>query len=134
MKSLFIIFLSTVITFNVAFAQKDTLMTDSGLKYIILKSGKDPKPSPFSTVVVDFKVRLPDGKIIDNTSTTGAATIKLDEFGLTKGFAEGTRLIGKGGRILLFIPPELAYGERGLKGKVPPNTPLFIDLKLWKIK
>jgi FKBP-type peptidyl-prolyl cis-trans isomerase FklB len=82
----------------------------SGLQYRILEEGKGKHPGPRDEVTCRYRGTLIDGKVIDSSGAE-PARFRLD--GVIKGWTEGLQLIGAGGKIQLFAPPELAYGDRG---------------------
>ena len=86
--------------------------TASGLQYKIIKAGKGKAPGPTDQVTVNYRGTLIDGKEFDSSYKRGEpATFQLN--GVIKGWTEGLQLIKEGGKIQLFIPPELAYAGRG---------------------
>ncbi len=105
--------------------------TASGLAYKILKEGKGKKPAPEDTVEVHYHGTLIDGTVFDSSVDRGKTTsFPLNR--VIKGWTEGLQLIGKGGKIKLVIPSELAYGERGA-GKIPGGATLIFEVELFKI-
>ena len=87
--------------------------TESGLAYKIIEPGNDKKAvSDQDTVWVDYK-----GTLLDDT---------------IKGWGEGLKLIGEGGKVKLVIPGDLAYGEYGTRG-IAPNSTLVFDVTLNKV-
>lgn len=86
--------------------------TPGGLQYEILEAGTGKTPGPTDQVTVNYRGTLINGNEFDSSYKRGQpATFRLN--GVIKGWAEGLQLIREGGKIRLFIPPELAYGERG---------------------
>ena len=111
--------------FLAANAGKDgVVVTDSGLQYRILDAGSGQKPGPADKVTVNYKGTLINGNPFDSGE---GATFALN--GVIKGWTEGLQLIGEGGRIELFIPPELAYGRRGPMA----HRTLIFDVELLKV-
>ena len=114
-------------------AKKDGVqVTESGLQYIIEEPGSELKPGPKDTVYVLYKGTLPDGTVFDETKE-GAEPVRMMLNRVVKGWTEGLQLIGEGGKIKLFIPSKLGYGERGTNG-IEPNTPLTFDVTLSSVK
>jgi FKBP-type peptidyl-prolyl cis-trans isomerases 1 len=106
--------------------------TESGLQYIIKEAGNDVKPGLQDTVYVHYKGTLTDGTVFDETTSDGpSASFTLNR--VVKGWAEGLALIGEGGETTLYVPAELAYGERGNQG-IEPNSTLIFDVKLDSVK
>lgn len=92
--------------------QEGVLITESGLQYQIIEPGTGKTPTATDKVTVNYQGTLVDGKEFDSSYKRGKpATFKLD--GVVKGWTEGLQLIKEGGKIKLFVPPELAYGDRG---------------------
>jgi FKBP-type peptidyl-prolyl cis-trans isomerase FklB len=86
--------------------------TESGLQYQIVEEGTGKTPSPTDKVTVNYRGTTVDGKEFDSSYKRGKpASFQLN--GVVKGWTEGLQLIKEGGKIKLFIPPELAYGDRG---------------------
>ena len=100
-------------------------VTESGLQYIIHVEGEGAKIKPEDRVLVNYKGTLLDGTQFDaNDSTEFAANQVI------KGWTEGLGLLGKGGKATLFIPSELAYGERGAGAKIEPNSTLIFEVEV----
>mgnify|MGYP003574318964 CR=1 FL=1 len=92
--------------------QEGVLVTESGLQYQIIEPGTGKTPTPTDKVTVNYQGTLVDGKEFDSSYKRGKpVSFQLD--GVVKGWTEGLQLIKEGGKIKLFIPPELAYGDRG---------------------
>ena len=86
--------------------------TASGLQYQVLEEGSGRSPGPADTVTVEYRGTLVDGTEFDSSAKHGGpATFKLDA--VIKGWSEGLQLMKEGGKAKLFIPQELAYGQRG---------------------
>lgn len=101
--------------------------TASGLQYQIVEEGSGRNPTATDTVRVEYEGKRIDGSVFDSTSGK-----KPVEFGLgqvIKGWTEGLQLVKEGGKIRLFVPPDLAYGPGG-QGPIEPNTLLIFDVEL----
>jgi len=86
--------------------------TASGLQYKIINAGKGRAPGPSDQVTVNYRGTQVNGNEFDSSYKRGEpATFQLN--GVIKGWTEGLQLVKEGGKIQLFIPPELAYGGRG---------------------
>jgi FKBP-type peptidyl-prolyl cis-trans isomerase FkpA len=100
----------------------------SGIYYHIIDSGSATnRPVYNSQITVDYIGRLMNNSIFDSASNTNLLGNPIDE--LLLGWRVGMLKIGVGGHIQLFIPSALGYGCTGY-GPVPPDAPLFYDVKL----
>ena len=112
--------------------KKDGVVTtESGLQYKIIEAGNDVKPGPQDTVWVRYKGSLLDGTVFDQVSED-AEPIRLTLNRVVPGWTEGLQLIGEGGKIDLFIPSELGYGEQGQQ-TIPGNSVLLFNVELTKV-
>ena len=106
--------------------------TASGLQYKILKPGVGAYPKSTDKVEVHYEGKLLSGKVFDSSFERG----KTIEFALNqviKGWTEGVQYINEGGEIELYIPYELAYGERGAGQNIPPFSTLIFRVQLVEI-
>jgi FKBP-type peptidyl-prolyl cis-trans isomerase len=102
--------------------------TESGLQYIIHAEGEGAKVMPEDRVLVNYKGTLLDGTEFDaNDSTEFYANQVI------KGWTEGLGLLGKGGKATLYIPGDLAYGERGAGRDIEPNSTLIFEVEVLDI-
>ena len=105
----------------------------SGLEYKILKEGTGPKPTANDTVECNYRGTLIDGKEFDSSYKRGqAATFPVS--GVIKGWTEALQLMPVGSKWQLFIPPALAYGDRGAGPDIGPESTLIFDVELLSIK
>ena len=105
----------------------------SGLQYKVIKAGQGEVPKATDEVEVIYEGRLIDGTVFDATSKHGGA--KTDKFragNLIKGWTEALTTMPVGSKWQLYIPYELAYGERQA-GQIPPYSTLVFDLELVSI-
>ncbi len=100
--------------------------TGSGLYYRIEEAGSGGSPNRFSTVTVFYKGSLLNGEVFDETGNDPRA-ISLSN--TIQGWQEGIPLIEKGGKIHLYIPSILGYGEFG-SGTIPGNTVIQFEIEL----
>ena len=113
-------------------AKEGVKTTPSGLQYSVKTEGTGKQPNAKSTVTVHYEGRLLDGTVFDSSIKRGEpATFKLD--GVIKGWTEGLQLMKEGGEYTLYIPAELAYGDKG-NPSIPPNSLLVFDVKLIKVQ
>jgi FKBP-type peptidyl-prolyl cis-trans isomerase FklB len=97
--------------FLAANAEKEgVVQTQSGLQYRILEAGNDRRPGVSDEVTCRYRGTLVSGNVFDATDEE-PASFRLDR--VIPGWTEGLQLIGEGGRIELFIPPQLAYRGNG---------------------
>ena len=105
--------------------------TESGLQYKIIEQGSEVKPTMRDSVWVYYKGTLIDGSTFDE-SPRDAEPIQLPLTNVIKGWQEGMQLLGEGGKMELYIPAKLAYGEGGQPG-IEPNSTLIFELELVKV-
>jgi FKBP-type peptidyl-prolyl cis-trans isomerase len=104
----------------------------SGLHYEIIKAGDGPAPKATETVRVHYTGTLIDGTVFDSSVQRGEpAEFPLDQ--VITGWTEGIQKMNKGGKIKLYVPPQLAYGDDGRPG-IPPGSTLIFDVELLDIK
>ena len=100
--------------------------TATGLQYTIISEGASEKVAVNDTVTVKYKGTLLDGTVFDEGEIPGHVS---GSRGLIPGFDEGIRLVGEGGKAIIYIPSELAYGARGNRG-IEPNSVLIFDIEI----
>ena len=113
---------------------KDGIKTlPDGLQYKVLTEGKGEQPKPDSRVTVNYRGSLIDGTEFDSSYKRGEPTT----FGVNqviKGWGEALPLMKTGSKWQIFIPAELAYGEEGVPGTIPPNSVLIFEVELLGVK
>jgi FKBP-type peptidyl-prolyl cis-trans isomerase FklB len=113
---------------------KDGIVTlPSGLQYKILTDGKGPKPAASDSVVCNYRGTLINGTEFDSSYKRGQpATFPVG--GVIKGWTEALQLMPVGSKWQLFIPPDLAYGERGAGADIGPDSTLIFEVELLSIE
>ena len=104
-----------------------------GLQYKILKEGTGPKPAATDTVTVNYRGTLINGAEFDSSYKRNEPTT----FGVNqviKGWTEALQLMPVGSKWQLFIPSDLAYGERSPGAEIGPNSTLIFDVELLSIQ
>jgi FKBP-type peptidyl-prolyl cis-trans isomerase len=111
---------------------EDVISTPSGLQYTVLAKGDGPKPSPEDTVRVHYQGALTDGTVFDDSyHLERGEEIPLDM--VIPGWAEGIQLMNVGSKYRIYIPSNLAYGERGAGQIIPPYSTLVFTIELLEI-
>ncbi|MGP1392971.1 MAG: FKBP-type peptidyl-prolyl cis-trans isomerase [Candidatus Cryptobacteroides sp.] len=113
-------------------SKDSVVVAESGLQYIIREAGNDVKAGPQDTIYVHYKGTLTDGTVFDQTQPEQpSARLIMDR--VIKGWTEGLQLVGEGGKVKLFIPSALGYGENGSNG-IEPNSVLVFDVQVDSVK
>ena len=106
--------------------------TESGLRYEILNKGSETYATASDSVNVHYHGTLIDGTVFDSSVDRGEpVTFPLN--GVIKGFSEGLTLVGEGGKIRLYMPSDIAYGDRGAGGAIGPGASLIFEVEILKI-
>lgn len=124
-------------TEGVAFLEENgkkpnVVTTESGLQYEVLSEGTGEKPGPGDRVEVHYEGKLLDGTVFDSSYKRGKPLV----FGVSQvinGWTEGLQLMSVGSKYRLFIPADLAYGERGAGQDIGPFSTLIFDVELLKV-
>jgi len=119
--------------FLAANKSKDGVVTlPSGLQYKILTEGTGAKPTTTDSVTCNYRGTLINGKEFDSSSKHGGpASFPVN--GVIKGWTEALQLMPVGSKWELFIPPALAYGDRGAGGDIGPDATLIFEVELLSI-
>jgi FKBP-type peptidyl-prolyl cis-trans isomerase len=138
--------ITLLVTVTLAFAQKASTAgptkvtgastkTASGLEYWDIKVGTGAVAQAGQHVKVDYTGWLTNGKKFDSSVGTGKPfDFMLGGGQVIKGWDEGVAGMKVGGKRQLRIPPDLAYGEKGYPGAIPPNSTLIFDVQLVDVK
>ena len=106
--------------------------TESGLQYKIVREGEVKASSEKDTVEVNYEGTTLDGEVFDSSYERGeSVTFPLNR--VIPGWTEGMQLVGEGGEITLWIPANLAYGERAQGDKIGPNEALKFKVEVIKV-
>src|SRR6184192_3541299 len=107
--------------------------TASGLQYKAVKEGTGPQPKATDMVTVNYRGTLIDGTEFDSSYKRGQpATFPLN--GVIKGWTEAVQLMKVGSKYQLFVPSNLAYGERAVSPEIGPNATLIFEVELLDVK
>lgn len=115
-------------------AKRDGVVTTaSGLQYEVLAQGSGASPKATDEVTVHYHGTLTDGRVFDSSVERGQpATFPVN--GVIPGWIEALQLMNVGSKYKLFIPSDLAYGERGAGQMIGPNSTLIFEVELISIK
>jgi len=106
--------------------------TESGLQYEVIVMGDGPRPAATDQVKVHYTGKTIDGEIFDSSVQRGEPIV----FGLNqviRGWTEGLQLMPVGSKFMLYIPSDLAYGERGAGGAIKGGATLIFEVELLDI-
>jgi FKBP-type peptidyl-prolyl cis-trans isomerase FklB len=107
--------------------------TASGLQYKVIKDGTGKTPKATDTVSTHYRGTLISGKEFDSSYKRGEPA-EFPVNGVIKGWTEALQLMKEGAKWQLFIPSDLAYGERGAGQDIGPNSTLIFDIELLSVK
>jgi len=108
--------------------------TESGLLYEIIEAGGEKATNDADTVVVLYKGTLVNGTVFDSTENRNNEPATFPLNGVIPAWTEGMKLVGKGGKIILYAHPDLAYGSRGQGQMIGPNQALVFEVELQDVK
>jgi FKBP-type peptidyl-prolyl cis-trans isomerase len=109
--------------------RKGVTTTASGLQYEVITAAKGPHPKDSSFVTVHYRGTLEDGTEFDSSYARNTpASFPLDQ--VIPGWTEGVQLMAKGAKYRFFVPPALAYGDRGAGDRIGPNAMLIFEVEL----
>lgn len=113
-------------------AREDVQILPNSVQYRVIQAGSGPTPEDGDTVLCHYRGTLLDGTEFDATVPDRPATLKLAQ--AIPGWREAIKAMPVGSRWQVFIPPSLAYGERGVGSDIGPNEVLTFDIELLGIK
>ncbi|MCB1636338.1 MAG: FKBP-type peptidyl-prolyl cis-trans isomerase, partial [Xanthomonadales bacterium] len=113
-------------------SKKGVVVLPSGIQYRVIDEGNGARPTPTSEVEVHYRGSLVSGFEFDSSfARNQPATFKIDQ--VLKGWQEVLPLMRVGDQWQVFLPPEMAYGDKGPR-PIGPNQALIFDIKLISIK
>ena len=113
--------------------KEGVVTTESGLQYKIITAGTGESPTATDTVVTHYSGTLIDGKLFDSSyKRNSPATFPVN--GVIKGWTEALQLMKVGSKWQLFIPSELAYGDKSAGSDIGPNQVLIFEIELLEVK
>ncbi|MEA3405978.1 MAG: FKBP-type peptidyl-prolyl cis-trans isomerase [Pseudomonadota bacterium] len=116
--------------FLAANAKKDGVKTTaSGLQYKVLKAGTGPSPTEDNKLTAHYEGRLIDGTVFDSSFERGTP-LEFYMNNVIKGWQEALSLMNRGAKWEVYIPSELAYGEKGAGKRIGPNSTLIFTVEL----
>ncbi len=114
--------------------QKGVVSLPSGLQYKILTKGTGPVPTKDDLCTVKYEGKLLNGKVFDSSYKRNPQTTDFKPSQVIKGWTEALTMMPVGSKWQLFIPENLAYGERGAGKDIPPYSTLIFEVELISIK
>ncbi|MBZ0270144.1 FKBP-type peptidyl-prolyl cis-trans isomerase [bacterium] len=113
----------------------EAMTTGTGLEYLDVDAGSDPRVEPGSRVKLHYRCWLTDGRLVEDTRAAGGEMeLVVDQGDVVAGFDEGLLGMGTGGRRRLIVPSDLAYGATGSPPRIPPYATLIYDLEVSFVK
>jgi FKBP-type peptidyl-prolyl cis-trans isomerase FklB len=107
-------------------------VTPSGLQYMVIKEGTGPKPTINDNVTTHYHGTLIDGTVFDSSVDRGQPA-SFPVSGVIPGWTEALQMMPVGSKWKLFVPANLAYGERGAGPQIGPNSTLIFEVELISI-
>lgn len=114
-------------------AKDGVVALPSGLQYKILKEGTGPKPAATDQVSCSYRGTLVDGTEFDSSAKHGGQPVTFPVTGVIKGWTEALQLMPVGSKWQLFVPPDLAYGDRSAGPDIGPKSTLIFEVELVSI-
>jgi FKBP-type peptidyl-prolyl cis-trans isomerase FklB len=110
----------------------EVTVTESGLQYEVVNTGEGSKPSADSKVRVHYHGTLINGTVFDSSVERGEPA-EFPVNGVIKGWTEALQLMPAGSKWRLYIPHDLAYGDRGAGAAIAPYSTLIFDVELLEV-
>jgi FKBP-type peptidyl-prolyl cis-trans isomerase FkpA len=140
MKMLILLVVASLLSATACYAaepanseMKQTITTKSGLQYTSLQAGSGRSPGAGDTVRVNYRGTLPNGREFDSSYKNGRPA----EFNLgnvIKCWTEGMQMMKVGGKARLVCPSNIAYGDNGIPGSIPPFATLTFEVELIAVR
>jgi FKBP-type peptidyl-prolyl cis-trans isomerase FklB len=119
--------------FLAANAKKEGIVVlESGLQYEVMTAGTGAQPTRESTVRTHYHGTFTDGRVFYSSVERGEPT-EFPVGGVIAGWTEALQLMTEGSKWRLFVPSDLAYGEQGSQGAIPPHSALVFEVELIKV-
>lgn len=112
--------------------REEVTVTESGLQYEVLATGEGEKPTAQSTVRTHYHGTFISGDVFDSSVDRGEPA-EFPVGGVIAGWTEALQLMTEGSKWRLYVPYNLAYGEQGSQGAIPPYSTLIFDVELLTI-
>lgn len=112
--------------------KEGVVITESGLQYEVLVEGEGAKPSRESTVRTHYHGTFTDGRVFDSSVERGQPA-EFPVGGVIAGWTEALQLMSEGSKYRLTVPYNLAYGEQGSQGAIPPFSTLVFEVELLNV-
>jgi FKBP-type peptidyl-prolyl cis-trans isomerase len=114
--------------------QSSIQKTESGLLYEIIEPGNDKRATQDAdTVRVIYTGTLPNGKVFDSNEMHGGEPATFPLSGVIPAWTEGMKLVGEGGKVKLYVHPDLAYGAQGAGQVIAPNQALVFEVEVIEV-
>jgi FKBP-type peptidyl-prolyl cis-trans isomerase FklB len=112
--------------------RENIVATESGLQYEVMEEGSGSIPKEDDTVTVHYEGKTIDGKVFDSSMERGEP-VSFPVSGVIQGWQEALQLMPVGSKWRIYVPSDLAYGERGAGRDIGPNETLIFDVELLSI-
>jgi FKBP-type peptidyl-prolyl cis-trans isomerase len=131
-----IIMLICVVLFFPQCAKKAAVELEGGLVIVDKIVGTGEKAKAFDVLTMHYTGKLEDGTVFDSSKNPGREPFRftIGAGQVIEGWEKGILGMQVGGKRVLTIPPEMAYGERGAAGVIPPNATLIFEVELLNIE
>ncbi|AWL10664.1 Peptidylprolyl isomerase [Saliniradius amylolyticus] len=113
-------------------ARDEVTVTDTGLQYEVLAEGEGESPTAEDKVKVHYHGTFIDGQVFDSSVQRGEP-VEFPANGVIAGWTEALQLMKPGSKFKLAVPHQLAYGEQGAGGAIPPYTTLCFEVELLEV-